>query len=1182
MGIRLSRAMAILGLAAAWTSAPIGAARAQWTRLSADDIATGTVGSRPAMEQVNGRPAVVFANNSTGRLHYMRALDATGAAWPLPIPIAGTANPDTGSLKVVAGNPASAHQEAGVTFDLIYVRATDADGTAWGTPITVDSAGTVGAHASLAIANGNPAIAYYDQTNGALKYVRATDATGSAWGAPITIDTANDSGHYCSLAIVNGNPAISYHDATLVDLKYVRATNADGSAWGTPVTIDSTNNTGLYTSLAVVNGNPAIAYEYGSTTDVRYVRSSDVNGSAWGAPVTVAASANQIGLWSHLLVVNGNPAIGYLDATASAANFVAATDANGASWGAPINVGAASPIVKSLAMAVINGNPAFARFAGTPADSVYIRAVDAAGAAWGAGFATIVTLAGDRLPGQHSSIAVVNGKPAIAYYESARQELCYTQAADALGTAWNTPVVLDSSENVGHHASLAVVNGRPAVAYQDVGAVDLKYVQALDADGAAWGAPLIADGAGGVNSGGYASLAVVNGRPAIATIRDTTVAFIRAADADGAAWNAPVAASAFGVSDTSLAIISGNPAIAFYDGALLRYVRATDADGAAWAAVVSADPGPLDVGLHASLVEAAGRPAIAYQDVTNDFLYYVRASDAGGSAWGTPQYLDGWDADAGEYAAMKIVGGVPVIAYRESLNQDLKYVRGADAAGLAWERPQLVETVGNRGQYISLAEVGGDLGIASYNPGGAGFSSLRYAVINCAQSPANLTAEAAYTVGEAASMAVVGNHPAMVYYKDNTPDFDVRYMRATDPAGNEWGAAVDVPGNPLGFKSIAIANGNPAVLSHRDYARALDPLGAAWPGLSIPAIPAYGRIDSPGAMKIVAGFPAAAFYDGTNFDLEYVRATDLDGSSWGAAVQIDTGGNVGQYAWLEVVNGNPAIAYFDATNANLKYVRATNAAGTAWGTPVVVDGVAFSFNCGYWASLAVINGNPAIAYADRSSTQNLLYVRANDANGAAWGTPVLVDAETVDMGEYANLSTIGGVPFIATRRTLGVGVSGTLAYFVANDANGATWGTIRQPDIQSTGLHVSLAPVNGGAGIAYNETAVGDVKYAFVGSACVIAPTPSPTPSLTPTASISPTASLTPSPSQSLTPSMTASQTASLTPSLTASPSPTQSLSPTVSMTTTATSSASPTAPPSPTASISPTPNAGMDWAIYE
>ena len=128
-------------------------------------------------------------------------------------------------------------------------------------PVVVDTPNDTGLYNSLVVANGNPAICYFDNTLTNLRYVRATDAGGTAWGTPVPIDSSGDAGRYASLAVINGNPAISYYDNITHNLIYVRASGPGGGTWGNvSVTVDSTGDVGLYTSLATVNGNPAISY----------------------------------------------------------------------------------------------------------------------------------------------------------------------------------------------------------------------------------------------------------------------------------------------------------------------------------------------------------------------------------------------------------------------------------------------------------------------------------------------------------------------------------------------------------------------------------------------------------------------------------------------------------------------------------------------------------------------------------------------------------------------------------------------------------------------------------------------------------------------------------------------------------------------------------------------------------
>jgi hypothetical protein len=330
-----------------------------------------------------------------------------------------------------------------------------------------DSTNDRGQYASLAVADGRPAIAYYESTNLDLEYVRAEDVSGSSWGSPVTVDSAGDVGRYASLAVVDGNPAIAYYDGSTgnYDLKYVRATDAAGSTWGTPLTVDSNGSAGLYASLAVVDGQPAIAYWESGGLDLWYVRATDAAGSSWGTPVTVD-STGSVGWHASLAVVDGFPAIAYYDS-------------------------------------------------GSNQDLKYVRATNAAGSSWG----TPVTVDSGGDVGEYASLAEVDGRPAIAYYDHTNGHLKYVRASDASGSSWGTPLTTDSAAYVGIYDSLAVVDGRPAIAYREYNNGHLKCVRASDASGSSWGTPLTVDGAG--NVGGFASLAEVDGRAAIAYFDST-------------------------------------------------------------------------------------------------------------------------------------------------------------------------------------------------------------------------------------------------------------------------------------------------------------------------------------------------------------------------------------------------------------------------------------------------------------------------------------------------------------------------------------------------------------------------------------------------------------------------------------------------------------------------------------
>ncbi len=328
---------------------------------------------------------------------------------------------------------------------------------------------------------------------------------------------------------------------------------------------------------------------------------------------------------------------------------------------------------------VVNGRPAIAYYDSTNFRLLYVRANDAVGSSWGTPVAADPD--GSSSVGRYPSMAIVNGHPAIAYLKNAGEDVRYVRANDADGASWGTPVNIDVHpvNRTGYHNSLAVVNGKPAIAYQDVTNTNPKYVAALDIDGATWGTPVALD-VSASNLGAYASLAEVNGNPAIAyaDLTNFNVRYIQASVPDGSAWNAPIAIDVSGDIVgyfTSLEVVNGNPAIAYSDDSNtnVRYVRATNADGSAWGTPISLDVSSSTVGAYTSLAIVNGNPAIAYYDATNTNARYVRAMNANGTLWGLPVAIDVSASSVGDYISLAEVSGNPAIAYYDSTNTNLRY-----------------------------------------------------------------------------------------------------------------------------------------------------------------------------------------------------------------------------------------------------------------------------------------------------------------------------------------------------------------------------------------------------------------------------------------------------------------------------------------------------------------------------
>ncbi len=362
---------------------------------------------------------------------------------------------------------------------------------AWATLLVVDSTGSVGQYCSLAEVNGRPAISYYDATNGDLLFIRATDATGAAW--PLSaqkLDQTGTVGQYTSLAMIGGFPAIGYVNFDSGQLKFIRALDASGTSWDIPVVVDDgvvgpgTGINAQYVSLAEVDGFPAMAYfDAQSGGALRYVRATNVAGTSWSSPLVIdEILPDMTGMTPSLKVVGGNPAVAYYDATNTNLKFFRASDITGATWSAANikTVGTVAQDVGTMpALLVVNGNPAISYTNFSNGNLEYIRAADVNGDNWSAAAVAADPGGSNYL---YASMVVTGGNPAVAYLDSTNSTLKYVRADDSNGSAWiaSGPHVLDSGA-VGEYASMAVIDGLPAVAYYDGELNQLKYTRAYSA-----------------------------------------------------------------------------------------------------------------------------------------------------------------------------------------------------------------------------------------------------------------------------------------------------------------------------------------------------------------------------------------------------------------------------------------------------------------------------------------------------------------------------------------------------------------------------------------------------------------------------------------------------------------------------------------------------------------------------
>jgi PKD repeat protein len=331
--------------------------------------------------------------------------------------------------------------------------------------------------------------------------------------------------------------------------------------------------------------------------------------------------------------------------------------------------------------------------------------------------------------GSHCNLIFADGRPAISYRNSTKETLQYIRAEDAYGMAWPaSPEVIVSAHDAGDWSSMAKVAGNPAVSYYNDTDDDLMFIGSNDAAGGTWWlVPVKVDELN--NTGRHTHLSVVKSGeqyvPAISYYTDSTssLKYAYAINPEGYEWNVPITvdSGSCGVFN-SLANINGHPAISYrhYGNHELRFIRANDEPGSSWPdapIVVENDHDPW----YTCLFVVNGNPAIVYQDDEGENLMFVRAEDENGDTWGDPVILDDGglsEADTGQYTSLKVINGLPAVAYMAGHpDYSLMYIIAKNAWGGAWEDPLVVDSGGenNVGQYASLCEISGHPAIAYYD-----------------------------------------------------------------------------------------------------------------------------------------------------------------------------------------------------------------------------------------------------------------------------------------------------------------------------------------------------------------------------------------------------------------------------------------------------------------------------------
>jgi hypothetical protein len=354
-------------------------------------------------------------------------------------------------------------------------------------------------------------------------------------------------------------------------------------------------------------------------------------------------------------------------------------------------------------------------------------------------------------------------------------------------------VTVDSAGTVGLYTSLVLdAAGNPVVSYHDGtsgSGLDLKVLHCSNP--ACTGSNSITTPDAEQFVGQHTSLALDNdGNPVVSYfyLTDRDLRVLRCGDPNCAGTNLISTPDSGGVVGqyTSIALdASGNPVVSYYDltNGDLKVLHCGDATCSPTGTHTITSPDTEgDVGLYTSLVlNSAGNPVVSYFDQLNRDLKVLICSDQACNSSTVFTSPDSGD-EVGLYTSIKLgPGGNPVVSYYSVTGEDLRILRCGDATCTNGNTVTSPDTTGSVGKFTSLALDGAGNPVVSYYDESAGnLRVLRCGDATCATVASVVDADSLGDVGQYTSLALdASGRPVISYYDVDNGDLKVLHCGTT-------------------------------------------------------------------------------------------------------------------------------------------------------------------------------------------------------------------------------------------------------------------------------------------------------------------------------------------------------------------------------------------------------------------
>jgi hypothetical protein len=316
--------------------------------------------------------------------------------------------------------------------------------------------------------------------------------------------------------------------------------------------------------------------------------------------------------------------------------------------------------------------------------------------------------------GSFASLANIDNKPCIAYYDATDKNLKYA----TLTAPWTWDVqVVDSLDDVGGNCSMVELNGGPAIVYEDQSVQSVRFAWGNGPDPLSW---TIHNALYGTQLGSRTSIWVIGGKAAFVFGDENTGALVYARatvaqPADSVDWQVHAVDGTAGANcEPCLRSVNGLPGVVYRDVAngYLHYARATTAEpltNTDWVSMVVDYGSPGDTGHSPSLYSFEGLlPVVSYCDHGQWNLMYAYAAvdPSATSDWHITKVVT--DGEPGMDSSLNAINGRMCIAYLDLISNSLHLARATkpypDYPG-DWAHED-VDNGPDVGGWCSLAPVG--------------------------------------------------------------------------------------------------------------------------------------------------------------------------------------------------------------------------------------------------------------------------------------------------------------------------------------------------------------------------------------------------------------------------------------------------------------------------------------------